>query len=415
MMMHIDLLASMASLRLAARNVLRHRDRTLMALAAIALGVAALIVAGGFIQDVYVQFAEALIHSQYGHLQIYRKGYFAHGTQRPTEYIIENPAALIRRLEATSDVVSVLPRLRFAGTANAGGADFAIAAEGVMPGSENRLGTFLHLVEGRRLIDADTYGAFIGEGVAKALHIHPGVPISINVVTREGAVNTLDFEVVGTFRSHSKDYDQRAIRLNLNGAHELLGTDGVNEVVVELRQTAATDRVAVALEPGLAKDGFEILPWHALADFYGKTVILFDRQFGFLQIVLLAMIGLSVSNIINTATYERMPEFGTMLALGDRRRTVFALIITECVVLGVAGTLAGILLGAALAWLISAVGIPMPPPPNADLGYIARIRVVYSVLVNAGAVGLISTVLAGILPSTKVARTPPVDALRRAV
>ena len=86
------------------------RMRTVMALVAISLGVTAIMVAGGFIQDIYAEFAEALIHSHYGHVQIYRAGYSAHGTQRPSEYIIDDPQPLLDRLSAVPEVSLVLPR-----------------------------------------------------------------------------------------------------------------------------------------------------------------------------------------------------------------------------------------------------------------------------------------------------------------
>ena len=52
------------------RNIFRQRLRSAATLAAITLGVAGLILAGGFVQDIFVQLGEALIHSQTGHLQI---------------------------------------------------------------------------------------------------------------------------------------------------------------------------------------------------------------------------------------------------------------------------------------------------------------------------------------------------------
>lgn len=401
--------------RLAWRNVLRHRGRTAMALAAIALGVAAIIIAGGFIHDVYIQFGEAIIHSQYGHLQIYRKGYSAHGTQRPTDYLIEKPSGLVHRIQRAPGVKAVLSRLRFAGTANAGGADMPVVGEGIQSQPENQLGTFIHLVEGRLLRDDDRYAVIVGDGVGKALHVHPGARLSLNIVTREGALNSVEFDVVGVFRSHSKDFDDHAIRVPLEAAQSLLATAGINEVVVELVNTQATDRIAGALGAALANEGYEVKTWRDLADFYTKTIRLFDRQFGFLQIVLLLMIVLSVSNTINTATFERLPEFGTMLALGDRRRDVFRLIVFECLILGILGSAIGVALGALFALGISALGIPMPPPPNTDIGYVALIRIVPGVVIGALGIGTLSATLAGIVPSLKIARTMPIEALRRAL
>jgi putative ABC transport system permease protein len=57
----------------------------------------------------------------------------------------------------------------------------------------------------------------------------------------------------------------------------------------------------------------------------------------------------------------------------------------------------------------------MPPPPNADIGYTAQIRVVPSVVAGAFAIGVVATVLAAILPALRVARTEVVEALRQNV
>jgi len=65
--------------------------------------------------------------------------------------------------------------------------------------------------------------------------------------------------------------------------------------------------------------------------------------------------------------------------------------------------------------VISAIGIPMPPPPNANLGYTALIRILPQEIATAFAVGFIATVGASILPARRVIRIPVVDALRQCV
>mgnify|MGYP003417030444 FL=1 len=102
-----------------------------------------------------------------------------------------------------------------------------------------------------------------------------------------------------------------------------------------------------------------------------------------------------------------------MMALGNQSRHVFHLIMSETLILGSIGASMGILLGVFLAVTISAIGIPMPPPPNADLGYIAQIRIVPSVLLLAFIIGLSATVFAAIVPARKISRLPIVEALRQ--
>ena len=141
---------------------------------------------------------------------------------------------------------------------------------------------------------------------------------------------------------------------------------------------------------------------------------LYDRQFGILQWIILVMVLLSVVNSVNMSAFERQAEFGTLLALGNRPREVFMILLAENLMLGLIGASAGVLLGVALAALISGIGIPMPPPPNANVGYTALIRIVPSALLTAWLVGFSATVIAVLFPARRIARTPIVDALRQA-
>ena len=140
---------------------------------------------------------------------------------------------------------------------------------------------------------------------------------------------------------------------------------------------------------------------------------LYDRQFGVLRLIVLLMVVLAVVGAINMAVFERAGEFGTMRALGNRSGDVLRLIVLEGAVLGVVGALAGLALGWAASWALSEVGIPMPPPPNANLEYIARIRLSPSVVAGAGIVGVLATFLASVVPALRVSRLPVVEALRR--
>ena len=62
-------------LKLAIRNVFRNRRRTLITVAAMAFGAAAIILFGGFVNFIYIGVRESTIRSQVGHIQLYRKGF----------------------------------------------------------------------------------------------------------------------------------------------------------------------------------------------------------------------------------------------------------------------------------------------------------------------------------------------------
>lgn len=398
--------------RLAIRNLWRNRMRTLITLCAIVFGVSGLVLSGGFVRDIFVQLGEALIHSQSGHLQIGREAVFTHGSRTPERYLIEDHERVRAQVGALPEVKDVMARIAFSGLLNNGRTDYPIIAEGVEPGRENALGTHLHLVSGRMLADDDRFGAMIGDGVARALRLAPGDRATLLVSTIDGAMNTLDVEVVGVFQTFSKDFDARAVRIALPDAQDLLATAGASRLVVSLYDTARTEAVVAALQAPLARDGLVARDWMQLNDFYGKTVDLYRQQFGFLKAMVLLMVCLSVINTVNMSLVERAWEFGTMRALGNSNRTVASLIVGESALLGLLGATGGVLVGVALAALISGVGIPMPPPPNADLGYDAFIRIVPAVIAESWIIGFAATAAAALYPAWRLSRQSIIAALR---
>lgn len=401
--------------KLAIRNVFRHRGRTLMTLASIVFGVAALILAGGFIEDTIVETGESMIRSSTGHLQVARKGYWQYGARNPEKYLMESPETLRRELAAESGVDDVMLRIGFSGLLGNGRTDWSIVGEGVEPAHEKRLASYITVVAGRRLADSDAFSMMIGQGVAKALKLKPGDPVTLLVSTTGGATNLLEFQVIGVFQTFSKDYDARAVRIPLAAAQELLATPGAHTAVVLLKNTMDTGRVAGSMGDKLNHQGYEMKTWVDLNTFYTQTVTLYRQQFGFLVVIILAMLLMSVSNTVNMGIFERASEFGTMMALGDRSSRVFLLVVIEGFWLGLLGALGGVAVGVALAKAISLVGIPMPPPPNADQGYISHILVVPNVIALSFIVGILAAVLASLKPARTISRKLIAEALREGV
>ena len=397
---------------LGARNIGRNKRRSALSLAAIACGVTGLILSGGFVNDLIFKLGEAVIHSQSGHIQVAKAGYFDVGSRSPVDYLLQ--PAEVRRVgaEGLRHVKLVAQRLAFSGLVSNGRSSYPIVGEGVEPEKEARIGTYMVLKSGRRLSTKDPFGVLVGAGVARAMNLLPGSSISLVAPTVDGAMNTVELQVVGTFQTYSKDYDDRAVRLPLGTAQELLNTRGVNVLALLLDETQYTERVARELRARITPLGLELRTWDQLNDFYWKTVALYDRQFGVLRLVVLIMVMLAVTGAINMGVLERTGEFGTMKALGNKRWDVVRLVVIEAALMGLSGAFLGLALGAGLGWLISTIGIPMPPPPNSNLGYLAQIRLGPGMLGGAFLVGAVATLLASLSAAFRVSRLPIVEALR---
>src|SRR5437867_2136900 len=107
-------------LKLAIRNVFRNRRRTLITLAAMGFGAAAIIVFGGFVNAIYVGVRESTIRSQVGHIQLYRRGYSDKGNLAPFDYLIADYTTLRAELQKIEHVKTVTGRLGFSGLVSTG-------------------------------------------------------------------------------------------------------------------------------------------------------------------------------------------------------------------------------------------------------------------------------------------------------
>ena len=370
-------------LRLALRNVLRHRLRTGLTLAAIGSGVAGLVLSGGFVEDSLLQLREATIHSQLGHVQIHRADTRRDGSQAQPKSMIDDPQEIMSRVKRLPQVDDVMARITFEAVLNNGRADIPVQGIGMEPDKEARLGTSITMIAGRGLRGEGAHEILLGEGVANASKLKPGDRATLLTNSADGALNTVDLEVAGVFRTFSKDYDARVVRISLAAAQELLDVRAVNAIVISLKTTEATNEVAALLRGELDNGAYKTSTWEQLADFYDKTSALYRRQFAVLQVIILIAVLLSVANSVNMSIFERTGEFGTLMALGSRGRMIFRLAIAENLLLGLMGSGGGVFLGMLLAWGISVVGIPMPPPPNSNAGYTASIRIVPWVVLSS--------------------------------
>lgn len=402
-------------LTLALRNLARHRARTFMTWFAIVIGVMGVMLSGGFVRDVLFQLGEAFINSQTGHLQIATPAYFESSNRFAGESLLKDSKQLAERLRARPHVSEVMGRLAFSGVINNQRRDYSVLIQGIEPGPESRTGNFLQILKGRALKEDDRFGALIGEGLAQSMDLHPGDQVVLLANTPDGALNTIDFDVVGVFRSIAKDFDARAVRIPLAAAQELLVTPSVNVLVVRLDHTASTAVAAADIKAQLAGTPLALRQWQQLSDFYSKAVMLYDRQFGVLQIIIFVMVILSVANSVNMSSFERTAEFGTMRAIGTPSGHVAKLLIVENILLGIIGATCGVLIGYLAALLISHIGIQMPPPPNTNIGYVAQIRVTPLGAVSAWLIGTLATALAAVLPARRAARGDICEALRHAL
>jgi putative ABC transport system permease protein len=298
-------------------------------------------------------------------------------------------------------------------------------ALGVDAKREQRMGGFqtndqnvpsIRIVEGEDLDPREPDGVVLGMGLLASLGLKVGDSVGFVTTRPGGALDGAQFRVRGTFTTFIKEFDDRAMKMNLEKAQAILGTPNqAQSLLVVLDQTSRTDGVQETLLSRIRANrgelkNLEVIPWHEMADYYHQSRALLDKIYATIQMVLLIVFVISIGNTINMAILERTREFGTMLAIGSGRVTVFGLILMEAFFLGLLGAGLGLLAGSGAAAVLSAVGIELTPHQAAQV-YVTRVTVTPPLLLQALLVALLSAVFAAVLPAYRICRTRIVESL----
>ncbi|MDX8391994.1 MAG: ABC transporter permease, partial [Mariprofundaceae bacterium] len=135
----------------------------------------------------------------------------------------------------------------------------------------------------------------------------------------------------------------------------------------------------------------------------------------FLSVVLL-IVAAGVMNTVLMSTFERMHEFGVMMALGCGRWRLALLVAVESLMLGIVGVIVGVVVGLSLVAVFQHVGIDL----SAQMDTISRFYINPVIHTEIDTDHLLTTVisvmlasvLAGLVPAWRVTRLQPVQAIR---
>lgn len=406
------MISLMSDFRIATRNLRRNTKRSLVAILTVSGGVIAFLLAGGFIDWILLNMREGTIHSQLGHIQIVRPNYFEKGIADPYRFLLPRNSVEQATVLTTPKIKTLTSRLAFSGLLSLNDGTVPFIGEGIDPELERPISSRINIMSGHDLTDKNQKAVLLGEGLAKSLGASAGDRVILLATSANGSANAVELNVAGVFSTYSKAFDDNSLRLPLEVARKLMRVDGSTSWVVLLDATDFTESAVRFLSAELLSEKFEVVPWNNLADFYNKTAVLFSKQVEIVKLIIGLIIILTISNTQTMSILERTTEIGTSMAVGVRRSEIMQLFLLEGVLIGFFGGLVGVVLGYFFAEIISAIGIPMPPPPGMAHGYMGQILVNSSLAFKAMTLALITTLMASVIPAWRASRMNIVDALR---
>lgn len=398
--------------RLALKNVLRNKRRTMITLGILVFGILSLFFTYGFISFTFEGIRESTIRQGVGHIQIFHSEHGDKVEDYAMQYGIENPDSLINELIYDDDIRFAMKRIEFNGLISNGNKSEIFMARGIQPKLEEKLSSvFVKMVEGKLLSQNDDGEAqvIIGKGLAKNINAKIGEYLTILSSTSYGAQNAIDVKLVGTFTTGVPAMDDRLINVNLDAAQMLIDTKKVSKVIVVLKDTEMTED-KVSMLKGIFPD-FKIKGWEDMATFYKAVVNLYNSAFGLLSFIILFIVILAISNTMIMSITERTKEIGTVLAIGTSQKSLMKNFIIEGFSIGVAGSILSVILGLLLILFVNQAEFMMPPPPGSSEGYPIYVHILPMMWLKISLVMIFVSILSTLIPAYKASRMNIVESL----
>jgi len=310
-------------------------------------------------------------------------------------------------------VTFVAPRLVFEGMLNNGTASTMVTVAAYSPTAEAKVcpDRFSPARATAPLADRDDGKALLGKALAEALNAEAGASLTLMTSTKKGGANALDLTQKGVFTTPNPLETKRLLVTTLAFAQSLTSLPGrANEYAVGVVDLEEADAVAERLQAALGPE-FEVIPWGQRVPIYGEVIARLSSIFAVVYLILFVLILSGILNTMLMSVYERVPEIGTMMAVGTHRRQIRRLFLLESALLGGVGGLAGVVLGTLVLTALNLHGIEFTPPGGSATILVRPFVAPQYVAISMG-VAVLGAVVAAVLPSMRAARLSPVDALR---
>lgn len=340
--------------QLSFRNILRHRNRSVVTVMTVCLGFTALGVIGGMLNNIFSRLkGQAIVGEKLGHITFARQGFFDNGKLEPEKYLWSKQelAHVLQLLKADQEVELATPRLRMFGIASNSRSSTIFITEAIVPEDDRKL--MQTPVDGRTEVPGTVSlgtqkpghpQVAISEDLSNILGIRKGQNITMLTTTKDGMANAVDADVVKVYNTGNPSTNDKFILTDFSLAQNLYDTDGAERVIVTLKHPEKLAAIKSALVAKLNSAGYkaEARGWDEQSPAYKKVTAMFGAIFRVLTIIITVIVLLTLLNTMQMAVTERTKEIGTMRAIGMLKRNVVRIFCMEGIMMAIFGCLLAI-------------------------------------------------------------------------
>jgi ABC-type lipoprotein release transport system permease subunit len=399
---------------LAWRNLWRNHRRTTIMLAAIAIGVWAMIFLTAVLRGMVDDMVQGSIDTLPGHVQIHHAKYRDDPSRSNS---IEPPDASLLAVLSSREVYAWSQRVKVPAMISSERDARGVTLVGIEPLAETQMTPLAQqIVEGRYLLSNDDKGLIIGAKLADRLETRLGKRV---VVMSEGPDNNVadrGFRIVGIYQAKLQATEEMYVYTSREVAQDMLKLGAqVSEIAALGHNYRDVDGVYHSIK-NAAPDNVQVLPWYELDRYTGTALGMMDGFVLVWMVVVFLALSFGLVNTLVMAIFERVREIGMMLALGMRPSAIlFQILLESFLLLGI-----GLLIGDLLAWastqaLSDGIDVSMVAEGMEMAGYgsVIHLSLQAKDVLLANTVVIVLGILASILPAWRAAHYEPVEAINK--
>jgi putative ABC transport system permease protein len=395
------------------RNIWRNRRRSVIIMVSVVVGVMAVMLNDGLTLGMIHQMLENRIGSHVSHIQIHAKGF---NDNPVVQNVIPDRQQVEDALNSTEEIRNWSRRSVTFGLLSSARNSSGARIIGVEPGHETKI-TSIHasIVEGSYL--SGTSGEIVlGRRMADKLKVGLGDRVVGMASAVSGDVGSELFRVAGIYETSSSEFDKSHVFTTLTDTQNMLELDdNVLEYAVIVDNLDDIERITMELRRILGSD-YEVLGYADLLPLLVAQVELYGQMMYIVYLIIgLAMI-FGIVNTMLMSVFERIREFGVLMAIGMKNTYVFRMVMIEALLLAMIGTGVGLLLGIALLLPLGSIGIDLGMFADSltsfGAGAIIYPRLAVDSIVSVLIIIPLTALLGALYPAVKATRLQPVTAIR---
>ena len=405
--------------KFAFRNLRRNLRRTLLTVAAIALGTGLALFSIGLGDGGHSQMIENGVRIGQGHLTLQRQGYL----ESPSSSLyLRDPAPFLEAILASPYVDRAFPRIRGEGILATAAEAQGIAFQGIDPTFQQEGRIFRDsLIEGEFLTGPADARVVLGAKLADRLQLGLGKKVVLTTQDAAGEIISTLLRVEGIYRTGSSAIDGNICLMPIGYLQDALAMDGgVTSIAVYLKNPFQQKDAFEGIGQQLPSGPERLYEWQTLQPDLRDYVVI-DDAFGYMiYAIILLIVAIGVLNTILMSVMERRREIGILTALGMEGGQVMKMILVETTFITFMGITAGLLIGVGVNWYFATYGLDLSQwsPQEWSLAGTVIDPVLRSHLRPHRALGLclivfFLTVTMGVYPAWKASRTQPVEAMEK--